>query len=206
VCLLVILTTDYTKTIIHDLFEVEDMQQKKYKKTAWDDLIEQGDYRVDRIQLQKRAEYQGIPNRFVIPHFGRGTGTDIIVFIIPNKKKEILEVREVTNWHRVAKNGQRIYMDKEKEDRYIKSLTKKVFFINWNNSKTRLYPTEKTKRFMDISYESNLVEGQREEFEANGIEVVVWNRTDFPLGYEKEDEQGTRKAFDWDGTEVKSNI
>lgn len=175
----------------------------KYKKTPWDDLIARGDYRVDRIQQQKRVEYQGIPNRFVFAHTGRGTGTDIIVATI-NEKKEIIEVREVTNWHRIAKNDQRIFMDNEKKDRYIKSLTKKVYFVKWNNSKTRLYPTEKTKRFMGISYETNLVEGQREEFEANGIEIFVWNRTDFIEGYVTEDEQGNRKAVYWDGTEIKT--
>jgi hypothetical protein len=179
------------------------MQKGKYKKRSWADLEAQGNYRVDRIQREKRVEYQAIPNRFVIPHYDRGTGTDIIVAIITEDKREILELREVTNWHCIAKDGQPIYMNKEKKDQYIKSLTKKAYFVKWGNSKKRLYPTDKTKRFMDISYESNLLSGQRAEFEAKGIEVVFWNRTDFLLGYVIEDAQGNRKAVYWDGTEVK---
>ena len=42
--------------------------------------------------------------------------------IIKPKKKEILEVREVTNWHRIAKNGQRIFMAEEKKDNTGKTL------------------------------------------------------------------------------------
>ena len=179
------------------------MQKGKYPKKSWKDLEAQGDYRVDRIQLQKRVEYQAIQNRFVIPHYGKGTGTDIIVAVITEDKKEILELREVTNWHRIAKDGKPIYMNDEKKEQYITSLTQKVYFIKWGLSKTRVYPTKETKRFMDISYESNLLTGQRAEFEAKGIEVDVWNRTDFPLGYQTEDAQGKRKAYYWDGTEVK---
>jgi hypothetical protein len=107
---------------------------KKYRKRSWSDLEAQGDYRVDRIQQQKRVEYQGIPSRFVIPH-GKGTGTDIIVAIIAEDTKEVLELREVTNWHRIAKDGKPIYMNDEKKERYIKSLTKKVYFVKWGNSK-----------------------------------------------------------------------
>ena len=61
---------------------------------------------------------------------------------------------------------------------------------------------EKKKRYMDISYESNLLRGQREDFEAKGIEVKVWNRTDFPMGYTVEDKHGNKKPFYWNGQEV----
>ena len=76
--------------------------QKKHKKTPWKDLIAKGDWRINQIQLMVRQKYQGIPNLLVFPHFGKGTGTDIIVVANGNK---ILELREVTNWQRIAKNG-----------------------------------------------------------------------------------------------------
>lgn len=173
--------------------------QKKYKKTAWKDLIAKGDDRINQIQLYVRQKYRHIPNLLVFPHFGRGTGTDIIVASNGNK---ILEVREVTNWQRFAKNGQPIYMNEEKKEQYIKSLTKKVYKLSFGEGQKRFYPTEETKRFMDISHESNLLKGQREEFEANGIEVKIWNRTDHVMGYTTEDEYGNKKYFYWNGRPI----
>lgn len=173
--------------------------QKKYKKTAWKDLIAKGDYRINRIQLMVRRKYEEIPNLIVIPHFGKSTGTDIIVAFKGNK---ILELREVTNWQRFAKNGKPIYMSESKKNQYIKSLTKPKYWISFGESKKRLYPTSETKRFMDISYEDNLLKGQKEDFEANGIEVKVWNRTDFPVGYTVEDKHGNKKSYYWNGKEI----
>lgn len=174
------------------------MQKKKYKKTAWKDLVAKGDCRINQIQLMVRQKYQGIPNRNVIPHFGKGTGTDIVVY----RGNKILELREVTNWQRFAKNGQPIYMSDKKKKQYIKSLTKRVYWIGFGTNRRRVYPTSETKRFMDISYEDNLLKGQKEDFEANGIEVKVWNRTDFPIGYTVEDKHGNKKYFYWNGKEV----
>lgn len=175
-------------------------KEKKYKKTSWKDLIAKGDVRINRIQLLVRRKYEGIPNLLVIPHFGKGTGTDIIVIAEGNK---ILELREVTNWQRFAKNGKPIFMSEEKKKQYIKSLNKNVYRIGYGKGTKRFCPTSETKRFMDISYKSNLLKGQREGFEANRIEVMIWNRTDFVRGYQTEDKHGNKKSFYWNGQEVK---
>jgi len=172
---------------------------KRFKKTAWNELEAKGDHRVNKIQLRLRQQYQGIPNRLVIPHFGKGTGVDIIVVAEGNK---ILELHEVTNYQKFQKNGRPIYLDPKKVPMYIGNLTQKVYWISFGRSKKRLYPTPETKRFFDISYESNLLAGQRQQFQANGIKIIVHNKTDFPAGYTVEDNKGNKKSFYENGQEI----
>ena len=74
---------------------------QKKKKWTLKDLIAKGDHRIDQIQRMMWKKYQGIPNLSVIPHFGMGTGTDIIVIAQGNK---VLELREVTNFERSLGN------------------------------------------------------------------------------------------------------
>jgi len=171
----------------------------KYKKTAWKDLIAKGDHRIDKLQREIRVRLQGTPNLLIFPHYGKGTGTDIVVVF---KGNEILELHEVTNWQKFAKNGKPIFMSDEKAEQYMKSLTQKVYWLYWMNSKKRFYPTPQTKRYMHVSYESNLQQGQRQYFQSHGIEIKVWSKTTFPIGYTVEDDKGNKKAFYEDGTEV----
>lgn len=181
------------------------MSVKKYKKTQWKNLIAQGDVRVNKVYLNMRQKYAGVPNLQIIPHFGMGTGTDVIVGVVVMgipKGARVLEVHEVTNWFRIAKDGQRIFMNPTKERQYIKSLTKKVYKISWGKGQKRFYPTEDTIRIMDISYESNMDKAQKKAFKARGIEIVVLERTDFPLGYMVQDEKGNKKSYYEDGTEL----
>lgn len=156
-------------------------------------LIAKGDHRINQIQLMVRQKYQGIPNLSVIPHFGMGTGTDIIVIAHGNK---ILELREVTNFDRSS------YINTKRKNMIIKSLTKKVYWVSWGKSKKRFYPIPETKRFLDVSYEDNILKGHWKDFKAHGIEVKIWNRTDYVMGYTVEDKHGNKKSYYWNGKEV----
>ena len=86
----------------------------------------------------------------------------------------------------------------------IRSLTRKLYWKSFGNSKKRFYPTPNTKRYLDISYESNLPPKFWKEFKTKGIDPVVWNKTDYPKGYTVEDANGNKRFFLNNGTEVNS--
>lgn len=132
------------------------------------------------------SKYSGVPNVNVIAHFGYGTGCDIIVF----QGNRILELREVTNYKRIAKNGKPIFLDNVTKQRYINSLNARIKQIYWGNSRKRLYQTETTVRFFDISYDSNFSKGQKQDFINNGIQPMIWDRTERLKSYFFQDFKG----------------
>lgn len=177
----------------------------KNRKTPWKDLIEKGDYRIARLVPWLYQKYQRHKNVRVIPHYGKGTGTDIVVIsLTPHGKRDhrILELREVTNWQRFAKNGQKIYMSWQKARQYVKSLTQKCYFLYYGKSKKRFYPDSGTKRYLDVSYLDNIPKNIQIFLKNNGVKIKVWNRTDFPFGYIVEDNKGNKRYFDWKGNEI----
>jgi hypothetical protein len=157
--------------------------------------IAQGDIRVRKLDGLMRMKYQGIPNRYVTPHYGMGTGCDIIVWQYAKKKPKILELREVLNWSKFTSQGKQEEMPLKRKDDLIKSLTKKLYWVSWANSKKRLYPTQGTVRFLDISYPSNLPSQFWQEFHLNRIDIMVWNRRETNKGWCVEDNQGKKKWY-----------
>lgn len=168
------------------LKKVSTMSKRRQNVLSMSQLIQRGDYRVMRLLEVMWSKYSGVPNVNVIAHLGYGTGCDIIVF----QGNRILELREVTNYKRIAKNGKPIFLDNATKQRYIDSLNARIKQIYWGSSRKRLYQTETTVRFFDISYDSNFLRGQRNDFQANNIEVMVWDRTERARSYFYQDKNG----------------
>ncbi|MEM3753318.1 MAG: hypothetical protein QW778_01835 [Candidatus Micrarchaeaceae archaeon] len=99
-------------------------------------------------------KYSGIPNLIIFPAYGWGTGVDILVTDGTNK---ILELREVTNFDRFTRQGKLIYISNQRAQNLLKSLTRPLYWKWVGKSRKRFYPTPNTKRFLDISYETNLL-------------------------------------------------
>jgi hypothetical protein len=68
----------------------------------------------------------------------------------------------------------------------------------------RFYPTSNTRRFLDISYETNLLPHHHPMFKSSGIKVKIWHRTEYRLGYSVEDANGKKTYFLDNGTQVPS--
>lgn len=154
--------------------------------------IAQGDIRVRRLDSLMRVKYQGIPNRFVTPHYGMGTGCDIIVWQYKKRKPKILELREVLNWDKFTSQGKKEEVNPQRKKDLIASLTRKLYWVSTTTSKKRLYPTLGTVRFLDISYNSSLPSKYWQDFYNNRIEIMVWGRRETKRGWVVEDNQGKK--------------
>jgi hypothetical protein len=166
---------------------------KKKRRMSLRARIMQGDIRIAKLNTPLQMKYQGLPNRQVLPHYGMGTGCDIIVWQYSKMKPKILELREVLNWDRFTSQGKREEVDPKRKKNLIKSLTKSMYWINWGNSRKRLYPNKGTVRFLDISYKSNLPNRFWQDFHNNGIDIMVWDRRETKKGWIEEDNQGKKK-------------
>lgn len=167
--------------------------------------IQKGNNRIMKLYLRLVQQYSGVPNLLVFPAYGWGTGIDILVTDGTNK---ILELREVTNFDRFTRQGKLIYIDNTRAQRLLRSLTKPLYW-KWVigksiKSRKRFYPTSNTRRFLDISYETNLQRRHYPIFNSNGIKVNIWYRTEYRLGYSKEDGKGKKTYFLDNGTQVSS--
>jgi hypothetical protein len=161
--------------------------------------INQGNIRVGKLNTSLQMKYQGVPNRNVLAHYGMGTGCDIIVWQYSKRKPRILELREVLNWDKFTSQGKREEVDPKRKRDLIASLTRSMYWIGWGNSKKRLYPTDGTTRFLDISYKSNLPKQFWQDFHNNRIDVMVWDRRETTKGWIEEDDQGRKKYFKGSG-------
>jgi hypothetical protein len=161
--------------------------------------IMQGDIRIAKLNTSLQMKYQGIPNRQVLPHYGMGTGCDIIVWQYSKNKPRIFELREVLNWDKFTSQGKREEVDPNRKQNLITSLTKPMYWISCGNSKKRLYPTDGTVRFLDISYKSNLPNRYWQDFHNNRIDIIVWDRRETKTGWIKENNQGKKKYFKGSG-------
>jgi hypothetical protein len=172
---------------------------RKRRRMSLRARIMQGDIRIAKLNVQLQVKYQGIPNRYVIPHSGMGTGTDFIVWQYSKRKPKIFELREVLNWDKFTSQGKREEVDPQRKENLIKSLTKSMYWVTCGNSKKRLYPANGTVRFLDISYKSNLPKRYWQDFHNNGIDIMVWNRRETKKGWIEEDNQGKKKYFKGSG-------
>jgi hypothetical protein len=150
-------------------------------------------------------QYANVPNKIVFPSYGWGTGVDLLVTDGTNK---ILELREVTNCDRFTRYGKLIYINDSRANDIKDSLTKLLYW-KWvmggsRKSRKRFYPTEKTKRFFDVSYETNLLPQHYPLFKTNGIKVKIWRKTEYRLGYSVEDNNGAKTYFLDNGQQVSS--
>jgi hypothetical protein len=132
----------------------------------------------------------------VFPSYGWGTGVDILVTDGTNK---ILELREVTNFDRFTRYGKQIHINNTRANTLAKSLTRPLYW-KWvagksAKSRKRFYPTATTKRFLDVSYETNLLPSHYSLFNANGIKVNIRYRTEYAKGYSVEDGNGKKTYF-----------
>ena len=155
--------------------------------------IAQGDIRVRRLDRLMRTKYQGIPNRFVTPHTGMGTGCDIIVWQYAKRNPKILELREVLNWDKFTSQGKKEETSLKRKKDLITSLTRKLYWVSNYPSKKRVYPTSGTVRFLDISYDSNLPKQYLQDFYNNRIEIMVWGRRETKKGWVVENNQGNKR-------------
>jgi hypothetical protein len=62
-------------------------------------------------------------------------------------------------------------------------------------SRKRFYPSANTKRFLDKSYDTNLLPHHYPQFQTKGITVRILYRTDYPKGYSVEDGKGNKTYF-----------
>jgi len=155
--------------------------------------IRKGNDRIMKLHLRLMQQYSYVPNLIVFPALGWGNGIDILVTDSTNK---IFELREVTNFGRFAQNGNLICINPGKwETDLIKSLKRNVYWKYWGDSRKRFYPTINTKRFLDISYETNLRPSSWKNFLNNGITPIIWYRTEYPKGYTVEDGNGNKTYF-----------
>lgn len=178
----------------------------KHKGMSTKARIQKGNNRIMKLYLRLVQQYSGVPNLLVFPAYGWGTGMDILVTDGTNK---ILELREVTNFDRFTRQGKPIYIDDIKRaPRLLRSLTKPLYW-KWvagksGKNRKRFYPTSKTRRFLDISYETNLLPHHYPMFNSKGIKVRIWYRTEYRLGYSVEDANGKKTYFLDNGTQVSS--
>jgi hypothetical protein len=164
--------------------------------------IQKGNDRIMKICTNYlMPKYATIPNNLIFPAYGWGTGVDILVTDGTNK---ILELREVTNFDRFTRFGNLIYVNNTRANTLVKSLTRRLYWKWVGKSRKRFYPTATTKRFLDISYETNLQPHHYPLFRANGIKVKIWNRTEYRLGYSVEDGNGKKTYFLDNGQQVPS--
>jgi hypothetical protein len=174
------------------MVDVMSHSSSKKRKMSLRARIAQGDIRIWKLHPQLQMKYQGIPNRYVFPHYGMGTGCDFIVWQYSKIKPKIFELREVLNWDKFTCQGKKEEVTKERKDNLIKSLTKTMYWVKWGNSSKRLYPTSGTIRFLDISYKSNLPSRFWNEFHRNRIDIMVWGRRETKKGWYVEDNQGKK--------------
>lgn len=152
------------------------------------ELKKRGKYRVDKLVKKLRIKY---PNASVIAVSGKGT--DII--IIENKR--VVEAWEVTNWSRYDyEKKYLIHMHPDRKDMIIKSLTKKRF----GAYRKKWTASQDLKRFLAVSYMSNIPKNFRVEFSKHKIKIVPFARQDFLVGYKVQDKKGNTKAYYNDGT------
>jgi hypothetical protein len=178
------------------------MQKLKTKpRMTIQQRIEKGDDRIAKLYIKLTGRYGSIPNGMIYARYGWGTGVDILV---TDGKNKILELREVTNFDRFDQNGNPIYICAGRKDDLIESLTRKLYWKYYGKSKKRFYPDSNTKRYLDISYESNLSPKFWGEFRNNGIIPEVWNRTEYPKGFTVEDGKGNKTYFLDNGQQVRS--
>jgi hypothetical protein len=154
--------------------------------------IQKGNDRIMKVCQRLGPQYSHVPNMAILPAYGWGTGVDILV---KDGIKNILELREVTNFDRFTQYGKQIYISNTRAGNLVKSLTKPLYWKRWGNSRKRFYPTANTQRFLDISYETNLLPQHYPLFKTNGIQVKIWNRTEYRLGYSVEDNNGAKTYF-----------
>jgi len=88
--------------------------------------INQGNIRVGKLHTVLQMQYQGVPNRNVLAHYGMGTGCDIIVWQYSKTKPKILELREVLNWDKFTRQGKKEEADPNRKKDLITSLTRSV--------------------------------------------------------------------------------
>lgn len=172
------------------------VMMSKLKRMSTSARIQKGNDRIMKVYLRAMGQYSHVPNKIVFPAYGWGTGIDILVTDGTNK---ILELREVTNFDRFTRNGQPIYINNARARNLIRSLTKPRYW-KWvmgksSKSRKRFYPNANTQRFLDISYETNLLPPHYPLFKTRGIIVNILNRTDYRLGYSVEDGKGTKTYF-----------
>lgn len=158
--------------------------------------IQKGNDRIMKLYLRLVPQYSHVPNVIVFPAYGWGTGVDILVTDGTNK---ILELREVTNFDRFTRYGKPICINNTRAGNLVKSLTKPLYW-KWVAGKSgkrrkRFYPTANTKRFFDISYETNIPPHLYRRFSTNGIKVKIWNQTEYRRGYSEEDGKGRKTYF-----------
>lgn len=168
---------------------------KKKRKMSLKARIKQGDIRIWKLHTQLQRKYQGIPNRYVVPHYGMGTGCDFIVWQYSKRRPKIFELREVLNWDKFTCQGKREEVAKERKDDLIKSLTKTMYWVRWGKSKKRVHPTIGTIRFLDISYKSNLPSHFWKEFHKERIDIMVWGRRETKMGWYVEDNWGKMRWY-----------
>jgi hypothetical protein len=167
--------------------------------------IQKGNDRIMRLYLRLTQQYSGIPNLAVFPAYGWGTGMDILVTDGTNK---ILELRGVTNFDRFTRQAKPIYINDQRAQQLLKSLTKPLYW-KWvagksGKNRKRFYPTSTTRLFLDVSYETNLLPHHYPMFNRSGIKVNIWYRTEYRLGYSVEDTNGKKTYFLDNGTQVSS--
>lgn len=167
--------------------------------------IQKGNNRIMKLYLRLVKQYSGVPNLVVFPAYGWGTGIDILVTDGTNK---ILELREVTNFDRFTRQGKLIHVNDLRAQRLLKSLTRPLYW-KWvagksGKSRKRFYWTPTTKRFLDVSYETNLLPHHYPMFNRSGIKVNILYRTEYRLGYSIEDANGKKTYFLDNGTQVSS--
>lgn len=168
----------------------------KPKRMSTRARIQKGNDRIMKVCLSLGPQYTHVPNVAIFPALGWGTGVDILVTDGTNK---ILELREVTNFDRFTQNGKPIYVNNTRAGNLVRSLTKPLYWKRVpgksGKSRKRFYPTVGTKRFLDISYETNLQPNHYPLFSTNGIKVKIWNRTEYRNGFSVEDGNGRKTYF-----------
>ena len=163
-------------------------------------LVAQGDIRVARLVEALYVKYSGVKNVTVRGLTGCGTGTDIIVHqnILKNNGKyyfKALELREVTNFSKFTTQGKPIGVIKlNRQTSLLNSLTRRVHKLSVG-PQVRVYSRKGTKLFFDVSYISNVPVNFQNQLKQNGINIMVWGRTETPKGYKIETSPTTRRYF-----------
>lgn len=98
--------------------------------------IQKGNYRIAKLNATLNQKYTGVSNVLIFPSYGWGTGVDFLVA----QSNKVLELREVTNFDRFDQNGNPEYINRQRKDTLIKSLTRKIYWKRFGNSKKRILP------------------------------------------------------------------